>query len=141
MDVHSQEVRSYNMSKIKSKHTKPEEMVCKYFFRKGYRYRKNVKNLPGCPDIVLRKYRTVIFVNGCFWHVHEDCPFFAWPSSNTDFWRDKLTKNKERDIKNHTKLKEMGWNVLVIWECELKKDSEKCLEEVIKRLDDNREWH
>lgn len=135
MDVHSKEIRSYNMSRIKSKHTKPEEIVCKYLFSKGYRYRKNVKTMPGSPDIVLRKYKTVIFVNGCFWHVHEGCHFFVWPSSNAEFWREKLTKNKERDIINQRKLREMGWNVIVVWECELKKDKEKCLEHIIKTIE------
>jgi len=134
MDVHSKEIRSYNMSKIKGKNTKPEEIVCKYLFSMGYRYRKNVKTLPGSPDIVLRKYKTVIFVNGCFWHVHEGCHFFNWPSTNTEFWKKKLTKNKERDTINYQILEKLGWNVLVIWECELKKDREDCLERILKEI-------
>ena len=120
MDVHSRETRSYNMSRIRGKNTRPEELVRKFLFRHGFRFRKNVKQLPGCPDIVLPKYRTVIFVNGCFWHVHEGCSKFVWPSSNEDFWRNKLLENKKRDQENFLKLSEMGWKVLIVWECELK---------------------
>lgn len=119
-DNHSKEVRSKNMSHIRSTNSKPEEIVRKYLFSKGYRYRKNVRTLPGCPDIVLPKYHTVIFVNGCFWHKH-DCGRFVWPSSHTDYWIPKITRNVERDAENHQKLRDMGWNVLVVWECELKK--------------------
>ncbi len=92
----------------------------KYLFSQGFRYRKNVRKLPGCPDIVLPKYRTVIFVNGCFWHKH-DCPRFVWPSSNQEYWKPKIQRNVERDINNKMALQELGWNVLVVWECELKK--------------------
>lgn len=93
----------------------------KYLFSQGFRYRKNVRKLPGCPDIVLPKYRTVVFVNGCFWHKH-DCPRFVWPSSNQEYWKPKIQRNVERDINNKMALQELGWNVLVVWECELKKD-------------------
>lgn len=120
MDVHSKKIRSYNMSCIKSKNTKPEELVRKYLFSKGLRYRKNVKVLPGCPDIVLPKYKTVVFINGCFWHVHNNCPYFKWPASQEEFWHDKLSKNQERDIRNIALLTRMGWKVVVIWQCELK---------------------
>lgn len=123
MDNHSKEIRSYNMSHIRSTNTKPEEFVRKYLFSKGLRYRKNVRSLPGCPDIVLPKYKTVIFVNGCFWHAHEGCPKFVMPASNKEYWSKKLTNNKLRDIKNTALLKHMGWKVIVVWECELKKDS------------------
>ena len=109
-----------NMSHIRSKGTKPEEKVQKYLFSKGFRYRKNVKKLPGCPDIVLPKYRTVIFVHGCFWHKH-DCPRFVWPSSNVDYWIPKISNNVIRDIENTEKLKALGWKVLIVWECELTK--------------------
>lgn len=109
-----------NMSHIRSKNTKPEELVRKYLFAQGFRYRKNVKTLPGCPDIVLPKYKTVIFVNGCFWHKH-DCPRFVWPSSNQEYWSPKITSNVERDERNHSILREEGWNVIIVWECELKK--------------------
>lgn len=119
-DKHSKEVRSMNMSHIRSTNSKPEEKVRKYLFSKGFRYRKNVRSLPGCPDIVLPKYHTVIFVNGCFWHKH-DCPRFHWPSSNVEYWSPKITRNVERDIQNTKLLENMGWNVIVVWECELKK--------------------
>lgn len=110
-----------NMSHIRSTNSKPEEIVRKYLFAEGFRYRKNVKKLPGCPDIVLPKYKTVIFVNGCFWHKH-DCPRFVWPSSNEQYWVPKITGNVERDLKNHQLLKEQGWKVIIVWECELKKN-------------------
>ena len=119
-DNHSKEVRSKNMSHIRSTNSKPEEAVRKYLFSKGFRYRKNVRTLPGCPDIVLPKYKTVIFVNGCFWHKH-DCPRFVWPSSNEEYWRPKILRNVERDQVNGVLLRERGWNVIVVWECELKK--------------------
>ena len=133
-DNHSKAVRSMNMSHIRSKNTKPEEKVRKYLFSKGFRYRKNVRNLPGCPDIVLPKYRTVIFVNGCFWHKH-DCPRFVWPSSNQDYWIPKITRNVERDQKNHEMLRELGWHVIVIWECQLKKkEFEETMEKLVSDL-------
>lgn len=108
------------MSHIRSTNSKPEETVRKYLFSKGLRYRKNVRRLPGCPDIVLPKYRTVIFVNGCFWHKH-DCGRFVWPSSNEEYWHQKISRNIERDAENQKLLMEQGWRVLVIWECQLKK--------------------
>lgn len=120
-DNHSKEVRSINMSHIRSTNSKPEEIVRKYLFAEGFRYRKNVKKLPGCPDIVLPKYKTVIFVNGCFWHKH-DCPRFVWPSSNQDYWRPKILRNIERDNQSRKELETLGWKVITVWECELKKD-------------------
>lgn len=122
MDNHSKEVRSYNMSKIRSTGTKPEEMVRKYLFSKGLRYRKNVKALPGKPDIVLPKYKTIVFVNGCFWHGHNGCKYFVMPKSNTEYWESKIDSNIARDQRTYDSLSALGWNVLVIWECELKKD-------------------
>ena len=119
-DNHSKEVRSKNMSHIRSTNSKPEETVRKYLFSRVFRYRKNVRRLPGCPDIVLSKYHTVIFVNGCFWHKH-DCPRFVWPSSNQTYWRTKILGNVERDKKNILLLQEQGWKVITVWECELKK--------------------
>lgn len=119
-DNHSKEVRSMNMSHIRSTNSKPEEIVRKYLFSKGLRYRKNVSNMPGKPDIVLRKYKTVIFVNGCFWHQH-DGGRFVMPSSNTEYWSNKISRNVERDKTNIELLKAQGWKVLVIWECQLKK--------------------
>ena len=108
------------MSRIKGKDTKPEEIVRKYLFSKGFRYRKNDKRLPGKPDIVLPKYKTVIFVNGCFWHKHEGCKYFVWPKSNQDFWKEKIEGTVERDKRERAELKDAGWHVFVIWECELK---------------------
>ena len=125
------EKRSWNMSHIRSKDSKPETLVRKYLFSKGFRYRKNVKKLPGCPDIVMPKYQTVIFVNGCFWHKH-DCPRFVWPSSNIEYWRSKILGNVERDKKNYSELQSLGWNVLIIWECELK---EKTIDDTMCRIE------
>lgn len=119
-DNHSKEVRSKNMSHIRSTNSKPEEKVRKYLFSRGLRYRKNVRELPGCPDIVLPKYKTVVFVNGCFWH-HHDCGRFVWPTSNEEYWHNKINRNVERDIENTRLLKQRGWQVLIIWECQLKK--------------------
>lgn len=133
-DNHSKEVRSMNMSHIRSKNSKPEELVRKYLFSKGFRYRKNVKTLPGRPDIVLPKYKTVIFVNGCFWHKH-DCPRFVWPSTNEEYWRPKIMGNVERDKRNLAELQQLGWTVLTVWECELKKKViDATLDQLEKRL-------
>ena len=108
------------MAQIKGKDTKPEEIVRKYLFFHGFRYRKNVRKLPGCPDVVLPKYRTVVFVNGCFWHKH-DCPRFVWPSTNKEYWIPKIERNVARDAENRKALNELGWRVLTVWECQLKK--------------------
>lgn len=120
MDVHDKETRSYNMSCIKGKGTKPEEIVRKYLFSQGFRYRKNDKRLPGTPDIVLPKYKTVIFVNGCFWHGHKGCKYFVWPKNNAEFWKKKIEDNISRDRKKAETLKDQGWKVIVVWECDLK---------------------
>ncbi len=120
MDVHDSKTRSYNMSCIKGKRTKPEEIVARYLFSQGFRYRRNVRSLPGTPDIVLKKYNTVIFVNGCFWHMHENCRYSVMPENHKEFWAEKLLKNKERDDKKKRQLEQMGWNVIVVWECQLK---------------------
>ena len=134
-DVHSPATRSYNMSRISDKNTKPEELVRKYLFSKGFRYRKNDKRLPGKPDIVLPKYKTCVFVNGCFWHGHEGCRYFRWPEDNADFWKTKIMQNRERDEKKHKELLKMGWKVLVVWECELKKNSiDKTLSELVLKI-------
>ena len=119
-DNRTKEERSRIMSRIRSANTKPEEAVRKYLFSKGFRYRKNVRSLPGCPDIVLPKYKTVIFVNGCFWHQH-DCPRFVWPASNVEYWHSKISRNVERDKSNQSALMDNGWKVLTVWECQLKK--------------------
>ena len=119
-DVYSKEKRSYVMSKIRSKNTKPEILVRRYLFKQGFRFRVNVKRLPGTPDIVLRKYRSVIFVHGCFWHGHENCPIYVPPKTHSEYWFEKINRNRERDAKARAKIKAMGWNVIVIWECQLK---------------------
>lgn len=109
------------MSRISGKDTKPEVLVRKYLFSKGFRYRKNDAKLPGKPDIVLAKYKTVIFVNGCFWHGHKGCRYFVWPKNNAEFWRAKILGNVERDKRTYCQLNKLGWRVIVVWECELKK--------------------
>ncbi len=121
MDVHDKETRSYNMSCIKGKNTKPEEIVRKYLFSQGFRYRKNDKRLPGTPDIVLPKYKTVIFVNGCFWHGHDGCRYFVIPKTNTEFWTKKIETNRNRDIRKINDIQILGWKVIVVWKCQLKK--------------------
>lgn len=112
--------RHDNMAAIHSKDTKPELIVRKYLFARGFRYRLNHRRLPGHPDIVMRKYRTCIFVNGCFWHGHEGCKYFTMPKTNTEFWQKKITRNKERDQQQKARLSEMGWHCITLWECELK---------------------
>ena len=126
------EQRRYNMQRIRSTDTKPEDTVRKYLFSQGFRYRKNVRSLPGCPDIVLPKYKTIIFVNGCFWHKH-DCGRFKWPKSNREYWEKKINRNVERDLVNQKLLEKQGWQVLVVWECETKK---QCFNETMNRLID-----
>ena len=134
-DVHSSETRSYNMSRIRNKDTKPEEFVRKYLFSKGFRYRKNDARLPGKPDIVLPKYKAVVFVNGFFWHGHTGCRYFVWPKNNSEFWREKIIGNIARDQKNYELLRELGWHVFVIWECELKRSvMEKTLDSLINNI-------
>lgn len=122
-DTHSKETRSYNMSRIRSKDTKPETMVRKYLFSKGLRFRKNDKRYPGKPDILLPKYKAAVFINGCFWHSHEGCPVFVLPKSNQEYWVPKLEKNRRRDEENYAALRKDGWHVYIVWECELKKDT------------------
>lgn len=118
MDIWNKEKRSAVMAKIHSKDTKPELIVRRYLYHRGYRYRKNVKGLPGTPDIVLRKYGVVIFVHGCFWHGHEVDGHI--PHSNSTFWQKKIERNKARDERNKDALRKMGWNVITVWECQLK---------------------
>jgi DNA mismatch endonuclease (patch repair protein) len=120
-DTHSKETRSFNMSRIRSKDTKPEMQVRKYLFSNGFRYRLHVKKLPGKPDIVLSQYRTVVFVHGCFWHAHENCSFAALPKSNNEYWNKKLAGNISRDKSAEKELKQIGWTVIVLWECDLRK--------------------
>ena len=119
-DIFSSQKRSDIMSKISGKNTKPEILVRKFLFSKGFRYRINVKTLPGKTDIVLPKYKTVIFINGCFWHGHN-CKKGKLPSSNIDFWKEKISNNKSRDDKNSDLLVKLGWKVIIIWQCEISK--------------------
>lgn len=108
------------MSAIKGKNTGPELLVRKFLFSRGFRYRLNHPRLPGHPDLVLRKYRTVIFVNGCFWHGHDDCRYFRLPKTNIGFWKSKIERNKARDHREQCQLAAMGWHCITVWECQLK---------------------
>lgn len=117
------------MAAVRSKDTKPEMVVRKYLWSRGFRYRVNNPRLPGHPDIVLRKYHTCIFVNGCFWHGHEGCKYFRMPKTNTEFWERKISRNRERDREEQKQLARMGWHCITVWECELKGERrEKTLE-------------
>ncbi len=135
MDIFTRQKRSEIMAKVSSKDTKPEIIVRKFLFARGFRFRKNVKNLPGKPDIVLRKYKTIIFINGCFWHGHT-CKRAGLPKNNHSFWEEKITKNKTRDIENIRILEEMGWHVMTVWQCELLNitQRENKLEEIVNLL-------
>lgn len=119
------------MSRIRGRDTNPEEIVRKYLFSKGLRYRKNDARYPGHPDIVLPKYHTIVFIHGCFWHRHPGCKYATMPATNIEFWQKKFSANVERDRREQTALKEMGWRVLIIWECELKKS---CREHNLEKL-------
>ena len=119
-DVHTPAQRSYNMSRIKGKNTKPEMLVRKFLFAHGFRYKLHDKKLPGKPDIVLPKYKTVIFVHGCFWHGHKGCKYYVVPKTRTEWWLKKIEGNKANDMKAMKALKKDGWKVITIWECELK---------------------
>lgn len=128
--------RSFNMSMIKGKDTKPEMLVRRFLFGNGFRYRVNVRSLPGKPDIVLRKYGVVIFINGCFWHGHENCRYFKIPKTRTDWWKDKIERNIKRDTKVRDELRQIGWRTMVIWECQLKpKVRDNTLKELAYLLD------
>lgn len=130
MDIWDKKKRSEVMSKIGSKNTKPELIFRSALFKEGFRYRIHVRNLPGKPDIVLRKYKTVIFIHGCFWHYHENCPEGRIPDTNSKYWKEKLLKNVDRDKKHKKDLEQKGWYVIVVWECEV----EKHLEETLTRV-------
>ena len=120
MDVLSREKRSQIMASVKSSDTKPEMLVRRYLHAHGFRYGLHNRKLPGSPDIVLRKYKTVIFINGCFWHGHEGCRYYRLPKSNIEFWQTKIKRNRQRDIETIEALKTKGWRVITIWECELR---------------------
>jgi DNA mismatch endonuclease, patch repair protein len=134
-DVHDKETRSFNMSRIRSKGTKPEILVRKYLFNKGFRYSLNVKSLPGTPDIVLPKFKIAIFIHGCFWHGHDNCKFFVIPKTRTEWWLNKIVQNKVSDSENCSKLTDLGWKVITIFECRLKKEfREVTLNELITNI-------
>ena len=135
-DVMTPEQRSRNMAAIKGKDTKPELIVRKYLFSRGLRFRVQVRKLPGNPDIVLPKYNTVIFVNGCFWHGHEGCKYFRLPKSNVQFWKEKIERNVARDVRNEAELKALGWRVVCVCECEIKTvaQREECLKHLYDRI-------
>jgi len=135
MDKISEERRSWNMSRIRATDTKPEVFVRSEIHKKGYRFRIHVKKLPGHPDIVLAKYRTVIFVHGCFWHGHEGCKDFAPPKTRTEWWLNKISGNKKNDAKTIAQLEEQGWRVVIVWECELTpKNREKTIISLVDKL-------
>lgn len=123
------------MSAIKSKNTKPELLVRKFLFSRGFRYRLNYPRLPGHPDLVLRKYKTVIFINGCFWHGHDGCKYYVLPQTNVEFWKNKIERNRNRDVEERRKLTSMGWHCITVWECQLKpKVRQQTLEALEYRL-------
>lgn len=133
-DIFTKEKRSEVMSKIRGKDTSIEVLVRKYLFSKGFRYRKNDRRYPGSPDILLPKYKSAIFVNGCFWHGHKSCGTYKSPNTNTEFWDQKIDRNRERDRNNIDLLVEMGWMVIIVWECELKKDFFAVMADVIQKI-------
>ncbi len=138
MDRMTKEQRSRCMAAIHGKNTRPEMLVRRFLFAQGFRYRVNDARLPGHPDIVLRKYRTIVFINGCFWHGHEGCKGFVLPKSHPDFWKNKIERNRKRDEEELRLLAEMGWRCITIWECELKKNMrEQTLASLEKTLRDN----
>ena len=131
-DVMTPEQRSRCMAAIKGKDTKPEMIVRKYLFSRGLRYRVNNRKLPGSPDIVLKKYKTVVFIDGCFWHGHEGCKYYRLPKTNVDFWRHKIAMNIARDYANGVDLRLAGWKVIRVWECDIKTKAKR--EETLERL-------
>jgi DNA mismatch endonuclease (patch repair protein) len=134
-DNHSKEIRSFNMSRIRAVNNSCEEIVRKYLFARGLRYRKNDKRYPGKPDIVLPKYKVMVFINGCFWHMHDGCKQSVLPQNNADYWIPKLQANRERDGANRRYLEQSGWRVITVWECELKKDiSQQTLRQLYEKI-------
>ncbi|MEQ8235303.1 MAG: very short patch repair endonuclease [Syntrophomonadaceae bacterium] len=134
MDKISDDQRSYNMSQIRGKNTKPELFVRKYLHSRGFRFRLHDSKLPGNPDIVLPKYQSVIFVNGCFWHGHRNCTISHVPKTRTEYWANKINRNIGRDESNYSKLREIGWNIFILWECELLQNPELIIEALISQL-------
>ena len=134
MDIWDKKKRSEVMSKVRSKNTKPELTLRKALFARGFRYRLNDPKLPGKPDIVLPKHKTVIFLHGCFWHSHEGCKHAVIPKTNTEYWTAKIASNRERDKVNLQKLDALGWNVLTVWECELRRDIASLIDRIASEL-------
>lgn len=138
-DRMTRQQRSECMSHIHSKGTKPEIIVCRELFKRGFRFRKNVRKLPGTPDIVLSRYRTAIFVNGCFWHGHKGCPNFTIPQTNAGFWNAKIENNRARDLYNIQMLEALEWSVITVWECEVKPVSiAETIKNVVRELEQNK---
>ncbi len=134
-DVHNKATRSYNMSRIRAKDTKPELMIRKFLHAQGFRYKLHDKTLPGKPDLVLPKYNTVIFIHGCFWHGHSNCKYFVVPKTRTQWWVLKINSNRANDTKAIKLLKKDGWKIIVIWECRLKPAKvKKTLETVVNAI-------
>lgn len=131
-DVHTPEIRSFNMRRIKSRDTKPEKFLRQGLHRLGYRFRLHQRDLPGTPDLVLPKYRAAIFVHGCFWHGHS-CKDFRYPSSRADFWQQKIDGNRARDVAAVGKLRESGWRILVVWECAIKSAKREAGENLLRK--------
>ena len=131
MDRFSPDKRHEVMSRIRGKDTKPEMIVRRFLFSQGFRFRLHYRKLPGHPDIVLPKYRAVVFVHGCFWHRHENCRHFRLPQSNVEYWENKIAGNVERDLRDANRIADMGWKVIVVWECELER---KTRDEVLNRV-------
>ena len=131
VDVHDKKIRSYNMSRIRDRDTKPELLVRKYLFGKGFRYKLNDRLLPGKPDLVFPRYKTIIFIHGCFWHGHTGCKYFVNPKTRSKWWLDKINRNKQVDARNVRKLKSMGWRIIIVFECRL---MPKKREKTLKKL-------
>lgn len=134
MDIVSPHTRSRMMSGIKGKNTKPEILIRKALFRRGFRYRLHERNIPGRPDLVLKKHNAVVFINGCFWHCH-DCHLFKWPQTRTEFWSKKLDSNRLRDIRNQQQLEKDGWRILTVWECAIRGRQKQSLDEIVDRIE------
>lgn len=134
-DVHDAKTRSFNMSRIRATDTKPEMLVRRFLHANGFRYKLHDKTLPGKPDIVLPKYKTVIFIHGCFWHGHTGCRYFVVPKTRTEWWLNKIDRNRENDNKAIEHLQKEGWKIIIVWECDLKKDkAEQMLKSLVKEI-------
>lgn len=138
-DIYSKEKRSIVMSRIKGKETSLEIKARKWLFSHGIRYRKNVRSVAGTPDIAIKRFKICVFVNGCFWHGHDQCSLFRMPKTNADFWMDKITRNKERDLRNIETLESQGWEVITLWECQIKWNFEEVMSFVHKRITERRD--